>query len=109
MIKDMIKYQIKKTDTFRALEIENEKLEVQIVNLENKIKMENQRLKITENKLKTLNEEKKKLCTVPNFDGLNKTLKGKDSYLFLINDSNNEIRQHFDQYYSNHFKRIFIY
>ena len=35
---------------------------------------------------------------------LNKTIKGKNNYLFLINDTNNEIRQHFDNNYINKFK-----
>ncbi|WP_157064725.1 hypothetical protein [Methanobrevibacter millerae] len=32
-------------------------------------------------------------------------LKGKDNYLFLINDENNEIRQHFDFTYENKFNK----
>ena len=37
---------------------------------------------------------------------LNKTIKGKNNYLFLINDTNNEIRQHFDNSFINKFKYI---
>ena len=35
---------------------------------------------------------------------LKRTLKGKDGFLFLINDGNNELRQHFDFKYQNQFK-----
>jgi len=60
-------------------------------------------------KLRKLNTEMEKFCTVPNFRDLKLSLKGKDGYLFLINDGNNEIGQHFDQSYINHFKpSIFI-
>lgn len=34
---------------------------------------------------------------------LNKTLMGLDNYLFLVNDSNNELGQHYDPDYENHF------
>ena len=34
---------------------------------------------------------------------LNKTLKGRKDYLFLINDSNNELKQHYDKNYNNKF------
>ena len=34
---------------------------------------------------------------------LKKTIIGKDKYIFLINDSNNEIKQHFDKKYTNKF------
>jgi hypothetical protein len=37
------------------------------------------------------------------FKHLNKTLKGQKGYLFLINDRNNELRQHFDENYKNKF------
>jgi hypothetical protein len=63
-------------------------------------------IKVLEGKIKTLKKEKEKLCTVPNFEGFRKSLKGKkgfEKFLFLVNDSNNEIRQHFDQYYVNKF------
>jgi GT2 family glycosyltransferase/glycosyltransferase involved in cell wall biosynthesis len=40
---------------------------------------------------------------IPNVDHLKKSLKGKDGFLFLINDSNNEIRQHFDKSYNSKF------
>ncbi|MBZ9570450.1 hypothetical protein KQY27_02680 [Methanobrevibacter sp. TMH8] len=39
----------------------------------------------------------------PSFDSLNLTLEGNDDFLFLINDSNNEIKQHFDDLYPNNF------
>lgn len=42
---------------------------------------------------------------IPN---LKKTLKGKNGHLFLINDSNNEIKQHFDKYYNNIFNADFF-
>jgi len=62
-----------------------------------------------ENELKVLNTELDKIRTVPKFENLNKTLKGKDDYLFLINDGNEEIRQHFDRAYVNQFKKsVFI-
>jgi hypothetical protein len=44
-----------------------------------------------------------------NHDNLKKTLKGLDGFLFLVNDFNNEIRQHFDHSYKNKFNHnIFI-
>lgn len=40
---------------------------------------------------------------------LKKSIKGKNDYLFLINDSNNELQQHFDPDYKNRFnKEIFL-
>jgi len=39
-----------------------------------------------------------------NYDSLKTTLKGKNGYLFLVNDTNKELRQHFDDYYINKFK-----
>ena len=36
---------------------------------------------------------------------LKKTIKGKNNYYFLINDSNNELKQHFDKNYSNLFNK----
>lgn len=43
------------------------------------------------------------------FKNLKKCIKGKDNYLFLVNDSNNELKQHFDPYYENRFnKDIFL-
>lgn len=40
---------------------------------------------------------------------LKKSIKGKNNYLFLINDSNNELKQHFDPDYKNKFnKDIFL-
>jgi len=40
---------------------------------------------------------------LPDYKNLKKTLKGRKGFLFLINDSNNEIRQHFDLSYKNNF------
>ena len=34
------------------------------------------------------------------FSGLKKTVEGKDDYYFLVNDTNNEIRQHYDSSYN---------
>ena len=51
----------------------------------------------------------KDTSTIPDYTHLKKTLKGKNGYLFLINDSNNEIKQHFDESYtSNFYASIFI-
>ncbi len=36
-----------------------------------------------------------------NFEKLNRALRGKDDYYFLVNDSNAELRQHYDPYYIN--------
>jgi len=139
MIKDIIKKQIRKTGMVKALELENEKLQInsqnrltslknqinhsqneltnlknqinhsqnELTNLKNQINhLETDKLKVTEHQ--TLLEEKEKLCTVPNFEDLKLSLKGKDNYLFLVNDSNNEIRQHFDQSYVNNFNSSFF-
>ncbi len=35
------------------------------------------------------------------FKGLKKTIEGKDNYYFLVNDTNNEIRQHYDDDYQS--------
>ena len=40
---------------------------------------------------------------IPNYKSLNKTLKGKNNFLFLINDFNNEIKQHFDDFFISEF------
>jgi hypothetical protein len=96
MIKDIIKTQMRRTGFVRSLEIENQKLEVNIKNLENEVF--NLRNEI-EDKKKIL----EKFATIPDFQNLNRSLKGKDGYLFLVNDSNNEIRQHYDQTYLNKF------
>ena len=78
------------------MEIENQKLEVNLKNLENELlKLRNEiedNRKILEN-----------FATIPNFNNLKRSLKGKAGYLFLVNDSNNEIRQHYDQTYLNKF------
>ena len=44
---------------------------------------------------------------ISELDSLNlkKTIKGKNNYYFLINDSNNELKQHFDKNYSNLFNK----
>jgi hypothetical protein len=42
--------------------------------------------------------------TVPHYDDLKLTLKGQDGYLFLINDSNNEIYQHYEKSYQSNFE-----
>ena len=101
MIKYIIKKQIRKTSVVRELEKDKENLKTQINYLEK------EKLNLIGDKLR-LEEENEKLCTVPNFNGLNLSLKGKEGYLFLINDSNNEIRQHFDQSYLNNFNSSFF-
>lgn len=40
---------------------------------------------------------------IPNLKILKKSLRGKNGYLFLVNDSNAEIEQHFNEYYENKF------
>lgn len=40
---------------------------------------------------------------IGDYKDLKKTLKGRNGYLFLINDSNHEIMQHFDQSYQHNF------
>jgi len=117
MIKNIILKQIKKTGYVRALEMENKKLKTQNIKIkEVNLKVVNDKLRLLEevnlkvvnDKLRLLEEEKEKFCTIPNFDGLNKTLKGKDGFLFLVNDGNNEIRQHFDQSYVNDFNSCYF-
>ena len=93
MIKDIIKTQLKKTGFVKSLEIENHKLEQELLNLRDIIEYQTEYTK-------RLIE---KFSTTPNFDHLKKSLKGNDGYFFLVNDSNNEIRQHFDQTYINKF------
>lgn len=39
------------------------------------------------------------------FNDLKKTMEGKDDYYFLVNDSNNEIRQHYDDNYELNFDK----
>ncbi len=59
---------------------------------------------LLQKKLEKLEKEKENLITVPIYKNIKKiTLKGKNGYLFLVNDSNNEIRQHFDNSYNNDF------
>ncbi len=101
MIKNIIKKQIKKTGYVRTLEMDNEKLKNQIKNLKK------EKLEVIADNIRML-KEKEEICTIPDFSHLKQTLKGKDGYLFLINDSNNEIRQHFDQSYVNNFYPTFF-
>ena len=96
MIKDIIKAQMRKTGFVRSLEDENHKLEITLKKLENEVV--NLRNEI-ECKQKIL----EKYATIPNFKNLDRSLKGKNGYLFLVNDSNNEIRQHYDETYINKF------
>ena len=99
---------MKKAGFVRTLEMENKKLKVQIKNLEiENLKVTEDNIKITEDNIKIL-KENEKFRTVPDFGGLKLTLKGKEGYLFLVNDSNNEIRQHFDQSYINDFDPIYF-
>lgn len=44
----------------------------------------------------------------PSFDSLNLALEGKNNFFFLINDSNNEIKQHFDDFYKSNFNSKFF-
>ncbi|MGF7118939.1 hypothetical protein [Methanobacterium oryzae] len=79
-------------------------LETQINVLQDKLNEEKSKLELAENKLKDLEEDRAKFSTVPDYGYLKKlALKGNDGYLFLINDSNSEIRQHFDYAYINNF------
>jgi len=103
MIRDVIKDQLKKTGTYRALEIENQKLELQINTLQNNIEIFQKQIQKINDEQNRLIDERNKSITVPNFQGYNRSYKGKNGYLFLVNDSNNEIRQHFDLSYYNHF------
>jgi GT2 family glycosyltransferase/glycosyltransferase involved in cell wall biosynthesis len=62
--------------------------------------------KTTEQMANEYNELYQKLMInshIPDYKDLKLSLKGKNGYLFLINDSNSEIRQHFDQSYPNKF------
>ena len=115
MIKKFLKNQVRKTGLVRVLEKENEKLIIQIKNSQNEVNnlkiqiknLEEEKLMVTEEKIR-IEKVKEKFRTIPNFEDLKLTLKGKDGYLFLINDSNNEIRQHFDQSYINNFNPNFF-
>jgi hypothetical protein len=109
MIKDVIKDQIKKTGMYRALEIENKKLELQINTLQSNIEIFQEQIKKINDEQNRLIAERNKSLTVPDFHGYNRSYMGKNGYLFLINDSNSEIKQHFDQSYYNRFNRsLFI-
>jgi len=115
LIKKFLKDQIRKTGLVRVLEKENEELIIQIKDSQNEVNnlkiqnknLEEEKLIFLEEKIKIENL-KEKFRTIPNFEDLKLTLKGKDGYLFLINDSNNEIRQHFDQSYINNFNPNFF-
>lgn len=48
--------------------------------------------------------------TLPGYIKFKKSLKGRNDFLFLINDNNNEIKQHFDDSYKSLFnKEIFVH
>ena len=96
MIKDIIKAQMRKTGFVRYLEIENQKLEMNIKNLQDEVLY-------LRNEIEYKQKILEKFATIPNFKHLDRTLKGKDGYLFLVNDSNNEIRQHYDETFINKF------
>jgi len=100
MIKDIIKTQMRKTGLVKSLEIENHKLEDAVYNLENELMTLKNHMEYQAEFSKRVIE---KFGTTPNFNHLKKSLKGNDGYLFLVNDSNNEIRQHYDQTYINKF------
>ncbi|MGB7970080.1 MAG: hypothetical protein WCF28_10985 [Methanobacterium sp.] len=96
MIRDAIKAQIRKMGFVRSLELENQKLDMAIENLQNEIFN-------LSNELEQNNEILKSFSTIPDFENVKHSLIGKDGYLFLVNDSNNEIRQHYDKTYYNKF------
>ena len=54
------------------------------------------------------NADNHKLYDFDEIEGLNlkKTIRGKEDYLFLINDSNSEIRQHYDINFKNQFNYV---
>ena len=103
MIKDIIKTQMRKTGFVRSLEIENHKLEDAVYNLEKEITALRNHVEYQAEFSKKIIE---KFGTTPNFEHLKKSLKGDDGYLFLVNDSNNEIKQHYDQTYINKFNPL---
>ena len=103
MIRDVIKDQFKKTGMYRALEIENQKLESQLTTLQDNIEIFQRQIQKINDQQNKLNTERNKSNPIPDFNDYNRSYKGKNGYLFLINDSNNEIKQHFDQSYYNHF------
>lgn len=53
--------------------------------------------------LDNFSNKNEKICNISEYKHLKLTLKGENGYLFLINDSNNEIGQHFDFSYENNF------
>lgn len=87
----------------RKTQKSQEDLENRLKILESELYQEKAKLMDTENKLKVLEEEKTKLSTMPTYENLRRSIKGRNSYLFLINDSNQEIRQHFDGLHNNNF------
>ncbi len=100
MLKDIIRTQIRKIGLVKSLEIENHKLEDSIYNLEKEILNLRNHVAYQTEYSKRLIE---KFGTTPNFDHLKKSLKGNNGYLFLVNDSNSEIRQHYDTTFINNF------
>jgi len=96
-----------KTDIFEKKrlnrKLEDEKPEIEPENIQkNELK---EKHKVNEDKI-ILDEEKEKTDTIPIFKDFKKSLKAKEGFedfLFLINDSNSEIRQHFDRTYTNRF------
>lgn len=94
---------LNKSSQYRYYKSEYMLLKENLSSAQKKIEYLETNIKNTEDKLRIFNEEKEKICTIPNFEGLKLSLKGKEGYLFLINDSNNEIKQHFDQSYINKF------
>ncbi len=67
-----------------------------------KLLFNRENMSVNEDKTEKPHNEVKNI-TVPNYDDLKLTLKGKYGYLFLINDSNNEIYQHFEESYKTNF------
>ena len=95
---------LNKSGQYRYYKSQNILLKENLSSAQTRMEYLENKLKVTEDKLRIFDEEKTKFCTVPNFEGLKLSLKGKDGYLFLINDNNNEIRQHFDHSYIDKFK-----
>jgi hypothetical protein len=100
---------------------ENEKiLENEVKILQNRLHEEQTKLEDAEIKMKEIKEDAEieinelkvinsKYESVPTYKNHKLALKGGNGYLFLINDSNNEIRQHFDYSYINNFNpQLFI-
>lgn len=94
------------------------KNKVKTINRENSFSMDNKSLKDKINKCYSEKENLNNNNTVkknnkenitefygsfPDYSHLKKSLLGKDNYLFLVNDVNNELKQHFDKDYKNKF------